>query len=72
MIKDLTFLIINHFSNFYFEGHSRINDTEFISPKVVLDSVLFVLSYEDTYITYMYSCLKFDAFIIARFHAMII
>ena len=53
-----------------YEGHSRINDNEFISRKVLLDSVLFVMSYEDTYITY--SCLKFVAFIMARFDAMII
>ena len=54
-----------------YEGHSRINDNEFISRKVLLDLlVLFVMSYEDTYITY--SCLKFVAFIMARFDAMII
>ena len=53
-----------------YEGHSRINDNEFTSRKVLLDSVLFVMSYEDTYITY--SCLKFGAFCMARFHAMII
>ena len=53
-----------------YEGDSRINDNEFISRKVLLDSVLFVMSYEDTYITY--SCLKFVAFIMARFDAMII
>ena len=52
------------------EGHSRINDTEFMSREIVLDSVFFVMSYEDTYITY--SCLKFGAFIMARFDAMII
>ena len=54
----------------HYEGHSRINDNEFISRKVLLDSVLFVMSYEDTYITR--SCLKFVAFIMARFHAMTI
>ena len=53
-----------------YEGHSRINDNDFISRKVLLDSVLVVMSYEDTYITY--SCLKFVAFIMARFDAMII
>ena len=53
-----------------YEGHSRINDNEFISRKVLLDSVLFVMSYKDTHITY--SCLKFVAFIMARFEAMII
>ena len=51
-------------------GHSRANDNEFISRKVLLDSVLFVMSNEDTYITYI--CLKFGAFIIARFDAMTI
>ena len=53
-----------------YEGHSRINDNEFISRKVLLDSVLLVMSYEDTHITY--PCLKFVAFIMARFDAMII
>ena len=53
-----------------YEGHSRINDNEFISRKVLLESVFFVMSYEDTYITYL--CLKFGAFIMARFDAMII
>ena len=53
-----------------YEGHSRINDNEFISRKVLLDSVLFVMPYEDTYITY--SCLKCVAFIMARFDAIII
>ena len=53
-----------------YEGQSRINDNEFISLKVLSDSVLFVMSYEDTYITY--SCLKFLAFAMARFNAMII
>ena len=53
-----------------YEGHSRINDNEFISRKVLLDSVLLVMSYEDTYITY--SCLKFVAFIMSRLDAMII
>ena len=53
-----------------YEGHSRINDNEFISRKVLIESVLFVMSYEDTYINY--SCLKFVAFIMARFDAMVI
>ena len=52
---------------FRYDGHSRINDDEFISRKVLLDSVLFVMTNEDTDITY--SCLKFCAFIIARFDA---
>ena len=58
-----------HFSDFY-EGHSRINDNGFISRKVLLYSVLFIMPHEDTDITY--SCLKFGAFIMARFNAMII
>ena len=53
-----------------YEGHSRINDHEFITRKVLLDSVLFIMPHEDTYITY--SCLKFGAFIMDRFDAMII
>ena len=53
-----------------YEGHSRINDNEFISRKVLLESVCFVMSYEDTYITYL--CLTFGAFIMASFDAMII
>ena len=53
-----------------YEGHSRINDNEFISRQVLLESVCFVMSYEDTYITDL--CLKFDAFIMASFDAMII
>ena len=54
-----------------YEGHLRINDNEFISRKVSLDSVLFFfMSNEHTVITY--SCLKFDASIIARFVALII
>ena len=53
-----------------YEGHSGINDTEFISRKVLLESVCFVMSYEDTYITYV--CLEFGAFIMASFDAMII
>ena len=60
--------------SFYFEstyeGHARINDNEFISRKVLLESVFFVMSYEDTYITYL--CLKFGAFIMSSFDAMII
>ena len=52
------------------KGHSRINDNEFISRKVLLESAFFVMSYEDTYITYL--CLKFGAFIMASLDAMII
>ena len=51
-------------------GHSRINDNEFISRKVLLESVFFVMPYEDAYINYL--CLKFGAFIMASFDAMII
>ena len=39
------------------DGHSGINDNEFISLKVLLDSVLFIMAHNDTFITY--SCLKF-------------
>ena len=53
-----------------YEGHSRINDNEFISRKVLLELLFIVMSYEDTYITYL--CLKFGAFIMASFDAMII
>ena len=53
-----------------YEGHSRINDNEFISRKVSLYSVLSIMPDGDTDITY--SCLKFDAFIMARIDAMII
>ena len=53
-----------------YEGHSRINDNEFISRKVLLESVIFVMSYEDTCITYI--CLQFGALIMASFDAMII
>ena len=53
-----------------YECHSRINDNEFISRKVLLESVCFVMSYEDTNISYL--CLKFGAFIMASFDAMII
>ena len=53
-----------------YEGHSRINDNEVISRKVLLDSVLFIMPHENTYITY--SCLKFGAFIMVRFDAMMI
>ena len=55
---------------YMYEGHSRINDNEVISRKVLLCSVLFIMPYEDTYITY--SCLKFGAFIMVRFDAMMI
>ena len=53
-----------------YEGHSRINDNEFISQNVLLDSVLFIMPHEDT--NFIYSCLKFGAFIMPRFDAMII
>ena len=53
----------------FYEGHSRINDNESIFRKVLFESVFFVMSYEDKYITYL--CLKFGAFIIASFDAMI-
>ena len=53
-----------------YEGHSRINDNEFITRKVLLYSVLFIMPHGDTDITY--SCLKFGAFIMARINAMII
>ena len=46
-----------------YEGHLRINYNEFISPKVLLYSVLFIVPHWDTDITY--SCLKFGAFIMA-------
>ena len=51
-----------------YQGHSRINDNEFISRKVLLDSVS--QSHVDTDITC--SCLKYGAFIMARFDVMII
>ena len=53
-----------------YEGHSRINDNEVISRKVLIYSVLFIMPHEDTYITYL--CLKFGAFIMVRFDAMMI
>ena len=53
-----------------YEGHSRINDDEVIPQKVLLYSVLFIMPHEDIYITY--SCLKFGAFIMVRFDAMMI
>ena len=53
-----------------YEGHSRINDNEFISRKVLLYSDLFIVPHGDTDITF--SCLKFGAFIMARIDAMII
>ena len=55
-------------STFIYEGHSRINDNEFISRKVLLDSVLFIMPHEDSYMTYVGQ--KFGAFIIAKFDAM--
>ena len=54
----------------FYEGHSGINDNELISKKVLLNLVSFVMPHVDTYISY--SCLKFGAFIMARFVAMII
>ena len=59
-----------YFDYLLYEGHSLINDNEFITRKVLLDSVLFIMPHEDTYI--IYSCLKFGAFIMDRFDAMII
>ena len=53
-----------------YEGHSRINDNEFISRKVLSYSVLFIVPHGDTDMTY--SCLKFGAFIMARIDSMII
>ena len=53
-----------------YEGHSRINNNEFISCKVLLDSSLFIMPHEVTDITY--SGLKFGAFIMARFDAMVV
>ena len=53
-----------------YEGHSRINDNEFITLKVLLYSVLFIMPHGDTYNTY--SCLKFGTFIMARINAMIV
>ena len=53
-----------------YEGHSRINDNEVISQKVLLYSVLFIMPHDGTYITY--SCLKFGAFNMVRFDAMMI
>ena len=52
-----------------YEGHSRINDNQFISRKVLLYSVLCIMPHEDTDITY--SCLKSGAFIMARINAII-
>ena len=54
----------------YYEGHSRINDNEFIYRKELLYLVSFIMPHGDTDITY--SCLKFGAFIMARIDAMII
>ena len=53
-----------------YEGHSRINNNEFISRKALLYLVLFIVPHGDTDITY--SCLKFGAFIMARIDATII
>ena len=53
---------------YMYEGHLRINDNEFISRKVLLYSVLFIMPHEDTYNPC--SCLKFCAFIMTRFDAM--
>ena len=66
LFKQLRALVISP----NYEGHSRINDNEFISSKVLLYSVLFIVPHGDTDITY--SCLKFGAFIMARIDAMII
>ena len=55
---------------FIYEGHSRINDNEFIFQKVLLDSVLFIMPHEDTYMAYLFQ--KFGAFIMALFDAMVI
>ena len=55
---------------FIYEGHSRINDNEFISQKVLLDSVLFIMPHEDTYMAYL--CQKFGSFVMAKFDAMVI
>ena len=55
---------------FIYEGHSRINDNEFISQKVLIDSVLFIMPHEDTYMAYL--CQKFCAFIMDKFDAMVI
>ena len=53
-----------------YEGHSKINNNEFISQKVSLDSDLFFIPHEDTYMAYL--CQKFGAFIMAKFDAMVI
>ena len=69
-------IYISWFSDFahgrlkIYEGHSRINDNESISRKVLLYSDLFIMQHEETDITY--SCLKFGAFIMAMFDVMII
>ena len=68
LIEKRTIAIENSYK--IYEGHSRINDNEFISWKKLLESVFFVMSYEHTYITYL--CLKFVAFIMASFDAMTI
>ena len=51
-----------------YEGHSRINNTESISQKVLLNLVLFVMPRVETDI--ICSCLKFCAYIMAIFGAM--
>ena len=55
---------------FIYEGHSRIDDNELISQKVLLDSVVFIMPHEDTYMANL--CQKFGAFIMAKFNAMVI
>ena len=55
---------------FIYEGHSRINDNKFISQKLLLDSVSFIMPHEGTYMTYV--CPKFGAFIMAKFDVMVI
>ena len=55
---------------FIYEGHPRINDNEYISQEVLLDSILFIMPHEDTYMAYL--CQKFGAFIMAKFDAMVI
>ena len=69
--EEVSFEVLDHatYINMY-EGHSRIDDNGFISRKVLSYSDLFIMQHEDTDITY--SCLKFGAFIMARFDAVII
>ena len=53
-----------------YESHSIINVNEFISQKMLLEPVLFIMPHEDTYMAYL--CQKFGAFIMAKFDAMVI